>query len=149
MQAMRNAVAAALFALLAAPGGAAWGAVSGIAANGVVFLSGGVGADEREEMASRSGEFDLVVWTAERGSCGFVVPERLWVTDARGVLVFEMAPEGPITYLHLGPGRYVVRATFDGVAESQAVVIPAAGRRSVYFYWPAAQAAGPTRSNAR
>ncbi|MCX7892551.1 MAG: hypothetical protein N2544_09350 [Burkholderiales bacterium] len=149
MQAMRNVALAALFVVLAALGGAAWSAVSGIAANGVVFLSGGVGADEREEMASRGGEFDLVVWAAERGSCGFVVPERLWVTDPRGVLVFELAPEGPITYLHLGPGRYVVRATFNGVAESQAVVIPAVGRRNVYFYWPGAEAASPSRSNAR
>lgn len=144
MSALRDTAVAALAALLAAsPGGAAWGAVSGIAANGVVFMSGGVGADEREEMAVRAGEFDLTVWTAERGSCAFVVPERLWVTDARGATVFEIQPEGPVTYLHLGPGRYVVRATVEGVVESQTVVVPPAGRANAYLYWPAAAAGRP------
>jgi hypothetical protein len=129
--------------------GCAHAAVSGIASGGVVFMSGGIGETERQEMLTRESEFDLTIWTALKGSCAFVVSERLWITDAQGKAVFEMEPEGPITYLHLGPGRYTVTATYDGVIASQAVTIPAVGRRNVFFYWSSAQDVGPARTNPR
>ena len=129
--------------------GSAYGAASGIATGGVVFMSGGVGETERQEMTVRESEFDLTIWTALKGSCAFVVPERLWVTDAKGKAVFELEPEGPITYLHLGPGRYSVNANYAGVTVTHPVTIPAVGRRNVYFYWSSADDVGPARSNAR
>jgi hypothetical protein len=147
MKPSRKLAATIVSALLCASGANA--AVSGIAADGVVFMSGGIGETEREEMLARESEFDLTIWTALKGSCAFVVPERLWITDAKGRAVFEMAPEGPITYLHLGPGRYTVTVTYEGVIASQAVTIPAVGRRNVFFYWTSAADVGPTRANPR
>lgn len=141
-------LAALLFATLAGVG-CAHAAVSGIASGGVVFMSGGIGETERQEMLARESEFDLTIWTALKGSCAFIVPERLWITDAKGKAVFEMEPDGPITYLHLGPGRYTVTATYEGVIASQAVTIPAVGRRNVFFYWSSAADVGPTRATPR
>ncbi|MCU0898605.1 MAG: hypothetical protein MUC55_14075 [Burkholderiales bacterium] len=129
--------------------GCAHAAVSGIAAGGVVFMSGGIGETERQEMLARESEFDLTIWTALKGSCAFVVPERLWITDAKGKAVFEMEPEGPITYLHLGPGRFSVNAMYSGVTVTQPVTIPAVGRRNVFFYWSSAADVGPARANPR
>jgi hypothetical protein len=129
--------------------GCAHAAVSGIASGGVVFMSGGIGETEREEMLAREPEFDLTIWTALKGSCAFIVPERLWITDAKGKAVFEMEPEGPITYLHLGPGRFSVNAMYGGVTVTQPVTIPAIGRRNVFFYWSSAADVGPTRANPR
>jgi len=144
----RMTLAATLAGALACAGGA-FGAVSGIAAGGVVFMSGGIGETERQEMLARETEFDLTIWAALKGSCAFVVPERLWIDDAKGKAVFEIEPEGPITYLHLGPGRYRVNASYSGVTATQAVTIPVVGRRNVYFYWSSAEDVGPARSNAR
>ena len=129
--------------------GSAFGAVSGIASGGIVFMSGGVGETERQEMTARESEFDLTVWAALKGSCAFVVPDWIWVNDDQGVRVFEVAPEGPLTYLHVGPGRYTVGASFRGVIETRRVTISAVGRRNVYFYWSSAEDVGPARSNAR
>jgi len=139
---------ASLVATLAGVG-CAHAAVSGIASGGVVFMSGGIGETERQEMLARESEFDLTIWTALKGSCAFIVPERLWITDAKGAPVFEMEPEGPITYLHLGPGRYSVNAMYSGVTVTQPVTIPAVGRRNVFFYWTSAADVGPTRATPR
>ncbi|MCU0805558.1 MAG: hypothetical protein MUF79_10795 [Burkholderiales bacterium] len=147
MRSCRKLAPAIALAILCS--GTAAAAVSGIAAGGVVFLSGGIGETERQEMLTREPEFDLTIWTALKGSCAFVVPERLWITDAKGKAVFEMEPEGPITYLHLGPGRFSVNAMYSGVTVTQPVTIPAVGRRNVFFYWTSAAEVGPTRANPR
>jgi hypothetical protein len=105
------------------------------------YVSGGVGAEERDAMAARRGEFNLYVTFARRGGGEMLAGIALGITDRQRHPVLTADGVGPQVFVKLPPGTYWVNATFDGQEQSRSVTVDGKGGREVTFHWgPARQA---------
>jgi hypothetical protein len=122
----------ALALALAAP---AWGQLALQTSNGARYVSGGIGAGERDEMLLVLPDFNLKVITAAQGSGAFLSGVALVVLDARGGKVLETTLDGPWLMGRLAPGRYELLATHSGTTQKRMTTVPDKGHRVEHFYW--------------
>jgi len=85
----------------------------GITAQGYVYLSGGVGSDERIALEERGKGFNVkLVFAGTDGS--YLANVKLEIADDKGEAILSMTTAGPWFYIQLPPGIYHVKATFGG-----------------------------------
>jgi hypothetical protein len=104
------------------------------AAADVPYISGGVGADAREELLAKEKEYNLKIIAAEK-SGDYLADVKVVIESAKNERVLDTTMEGPILLARLAPGTYTIRATSDGQALTRTVTIPAQGLRQVDFRW--------------
>ena len=100
----------------------------------VPHISGGVGADAREELLAKEKEYNLKIIAAEK-SGDYLANVKVVIESARKEQVLDTTMEGPILLAKLAPGTYTIRATSDGQMLTRTVTIPAQGLRQVDFRW--------------
>ena len=100
----------------------------------IPYISGGVGADEREEFAAKEAEYNLKIVVAET-SGDYLADVKVVIESASKDRVLETVMEGPILLAKLPPGTYTIRATSGRNRLTQTVSIPAQGPRQVVFRW--------------
>lgn len=126
------AVAVAIGAFVALVTGAA--ALDRGVDRGVAFMSGGVGLDEREEIARWESSFNVKIVTATQGAGAFIA--SVHVDIHRGEeLVFDRTMDGPWLLLRMAPGRYVVTANADGRLRRAQLAVSATGRTTLVLRW--------------
>jgi len=101
------------------------------------WVSGGVSADERDEMVLALPDHNLKVLTAAEKSGAFLAAAQVVVRDAGGRTVFETSLDGPWLLARLPPGRYELVATVGGKSQMRTFTVPASGRREIFLYWAA------------
>jgi len=85
----------------------------GKTAQGFVYLSGGVGADERLALEERAKGFNVkLVFAGADGS--YVAEVKLEIADGKGDAILATTTTGPWFYIQLPPGIYNVKARFRG-----------------------------------
>jgi hypothetical protein len=100
----------------------------------VPHISGGVGADAREELLAKEKEYNLKIIAAEK-SGDYLANVKVVIESAGKEPVLDTTMEGPILLAKLAPGTYTIRATSDGQMLTRTVTIPARGLRQVDFRW--------------
>jgi len=100
----------------------------------VTHISGGAGADAREELLATEKEYNLKIITAEK-SGDYLAGVKVVIESARKEQVLDTTMEGPILLAKLAPGTYTIRATSDRQTLTRTVTIPAQGLRQVDFRW--------------
>ena len=100
----------------------------------VPYMSGGAGADAREELLAKEKEYTLKIIAAEK-SGDYLAGVKVVIESARKMQVLDTTMEGPILLAKLAPGTYTIRATSDGQTLTRTVTIPAQGLRQVDFRW--------------
>ncbi len=100
----------------------------------VPYISGGTGADEREELLAKEKEFNLKIIAAEK-SGDYLAGVKVVIESARKEQVLDTTMEGPVLLAKLAPGTYTIRATSGGQTLTRTVTIPAQGLRQVDFRW--------------
>jgi hypothetical protein len=103
----------------------------------VPYISGGVGADAREEILAKESEYNLKIVVAAT-SGDFLADVKIVIESARNERVLDVTMEGPILLARLTPGTYSVKATSDAQTQTKSVTIPAQGMRQMDFRWPRA-----------
>jgi hypothetical protein len=103
--------------------------------NGVTYLSGGVGADERDAMQSVQHEYTLWLSFEHEGDPVLSSDTHVAIRDAKGYLVLEAEAEGPWLMVKLPAGRYRVTAKQDDQSGSHIVAVGSKGvtRRAIRF----------------
>jgi hypothetical protein len=104
----------------------------------VSYLSGGVGADSREELLAKEKEYNLKIVAAET-SGDYLAGVQVVIQSARKEQVLDATMEGPILLAKLAPGRYTVTAVSDGQTLTRTVTVPAQGLGRVDFRWGTAK----------
>jgi hypothetical protein len=104
--------------------------------NGVSYLSGGFGEDERERLRSITGGDNLELSFALQSN-EYVGGANVLIKDAKGNNVLEAVSGGPLFLVDLPAGSYTVEATAMGKTLKQAVHVPSKGHAQVYFAWNA------------
>ena len=101
------------------------------------WVSGGVSADERDEMVMVLPDHNLKVLTAAEKSGAFLAGAQVVVRDAGGRTVFETSLDGPWLLARLPPRSYQLIATLGGKSQTRTFTAPASGRREIFLYWAA------------
>jgi hypothetical protein len=100
----------------------------------VPYLSGGVGADSREELLAKEKEYNLKIVVAER-SGDYLAGVKVVIESARKEQVLDTTMEGPILLAKLAPGTYTIMAVNDGQTLTRTVTVPAQGLGRVDLRW--------------
>jgi hypothetical protein len=104
----------------------------------VSYLSGGVGADSRDELLAKEKEYNLKIVAAET-SGDYLAGVQVVIQSARKEQVLDATMDGPILLARLAPGRYTITAVSDGQALTRSVTVPAQGLGRVDFRWGTAK----------
>ena len=106
---------------------------------GVNYVSGGVGEDERHALESLGKEFNLKLTFALK-SGQYLSDVNVRIVDSQGTLVLTATADGPLFYANLAPGTYSVEAGGFGESYRQSAKISGRQQTRLIFYWPASAA---------
>lgn len=101
---------------------------------GIRYVSGGVGQDERDYLKSVQHQFNLGLMFAAAGGA-FLSAVQITIQDARGNTVLDAVAEGPYFYAALPPGSYTVTASLDRQSQRKRVNVGAGRSARADFYW--------------
>jgi hypothetical protein len=109
-------------------------------ANGIEYMSGGIGSDEEALMQSIAprwpATFEFAIKDGKRAD--FAADVAVTVRDSAGRAVLaRVTAQGPFMVARLDPGRYEVEATLAGQTLKQAVEIHVGSPTRTLFLWPA------------
>ena len=103
--------------------------------NGIAYVSGGVGLDEREMIQELAKDFNLkLVFAVKTGN--YLAGVRVAIETAAGETVLETVADGPWFYANLPPGDYTVAAEAMGQREEEDVRVSKTGQSRLLFHWP-------------
>jgi len=107
----------------------------------VRYVSGGVGVGERLALAALHAEFNVHMSFAVKRTGNFIADVAVHIEDAAGKALLDAVSEGPWFYARLAPGRYRLRATYAGSAQTRDFTVRAGRHSEIYLYWddPAAR----------
>lgn len=102
--------------------------------NGITYMTGGIGLEERHAMEAAKGSYNLRVLLS--GLTGHFVGEALIsIRDDKGTEVLSTIA-GPIFYAQLPSGSYTISATHNGDTKTQRITA-GSGARQIGFAWAA------------
>lgn len=103
-------------------------------AEGVEYVSGGIGENAQQQLNERAKDFNLkLVFTLNEGN--YIADVNLAVKDAKGRTVVEDVAEGPIFLARLPAGQYSVTANYEGKTQTRKLKV-GKGLRTEYLRWP-------------
>ncbi|SFU98994.1 carboxypeptidase regulatory-like domain-containing protein [Pseudoduganella namucuonensis] len=105
--------------------------------NGIPYVTGGVGMEERQAMQSASPDYNLKLTFADRGSGEYRSAVAVDIRDMRSGVQVQADQAGPLFYTQLPAGRYKVTATAAGRQQQKVITVARHGDRSLAFYWDA------------
>jgi hypothetical protein len=103
-------------------------------ADGVSYVSGGVGEASIDRLNSLSAGFNLKLVFALRGG-DYLSGVKVTIADAAGKTLVAATTDGPWLLARLPAGSYEVVASFGGNAERRMVSIGTEKLRTVDFRW--------------
>jgi carboxypeptidase family protein len=103
----------------------------------VSVLSGGIGADARDQLAAQAKSYNLkLIFALSSGE--YISDVNVSIADAAGRKVADHTSDGPWMFAELPPGAYTVTASFNGKTETHKVTVGKQGQKVVDFRWPTA-----------
>lgn len=102
----------------------------------VVFVSGGVGGDERDTMQSIGADYNLHLLFSENSTGNYLSDVKVIIKDAGGNILVETVADGPMLFAKLKPGHYSVSADWDGHSIGKTANVDSKHRTSLSFAWP-------------
>lgn len=101
---------------------------------GVTFVSGGFGQDERDQLQAMQGQFNLkLVFAIDAGNYLGGIDVR--IRDQQGSTLVETRSDGPILMANLPAGTYTVAADNKGNEKERSVNVGSQGMTEVTFTW--------------
>lgn len=103
---------------------------------GVRYVSGGIGLDEREALRSLERNFNLkLTFAMDTGS--YLAGIEVRIADGDGNPVLTAISDGPIFLADLPAGRYTVAVTAEDETQASSVQLDTGGQRELIFRWRA------------
>lgn len=100
----------------------------------VPYISGGTGADARQELLAKERDYNLKIIAADK-SGDYLADVQVVIESARNERVLETTMDGPILLAKLAPGTYTISATSDTRTLTRRVTIAAQGLQQADFRW--------------
>jgi hypothetical protein len=90
--------------------------------NGIRFMSGGVGLEERAAMRQMAGNYNTKFIFATLSGC-YLADVKLSISAAGGKTLLDLTANGPWVYAKLPEGEYHVTAVVEGKKNVQKVAV--------------------------
>jgi len=103
--------------------------------HGIAYLTGGVGADERADMARTARDFNLKLVFAEP-SRPYLADVRVEIRDKSGTKLVDTSSDGPWFFARLPEGEYKVTVDHAGKKEEK-TVNTGTSLQTLTFFWKA------------
>lgn len=105
--------------------------------DGLRWICGGVGADERRALDALRPQANLEVVFASDKRGGYIAGAELAVLRGPGATpVLRITSEGPVCLLHAPPGPYTLRARIGSAERSRVVRVPEKGIARAVLSFP-------------
>jgi hypothetical protein len=102
---------------------------------GIPYVSGGVGLEEREALAAKYGNYNLKLMFAAKGG-EYLADIKVEISDSRGKKVLVATADGPWFFTNLPQGKYTVTVTTMGKEQQNKVTIGKGQKQTTLrFYW--------------
>jgi hypothetical protein len=101
----------------------------------IVYISGGIGADETAAIESVKGDYNLNVTSADKTG-HFRGDTEIVIRDMKKNVLLDVTAQGPLFYAKLPNGRYTIEGISDDQSRKQAVRITSEKNARVHFSWP-------------
>jgi hypothetical protein len=107
-------------------------------ANGIDYLSGGIGKDEAHAVERAAARWPLMMefMQIDHHRTAFTADVSVRVRDAQGLAVFQTRSDGPLLLARLKPGRYTIEATASEETLRRSVTVRASHTARISFVWP-------------
>jgi hypothetical protein len=134
----KGALAAGLFAMMLSPAFAQQSMDSSqympevMHQDGISYVTGGVGADETNAMKANARNYNLFISNSEKNG-SFTDSTSIVITGKQATLTVNDA--GPLLYVKLPPGEYVVRASNGDQKSERTVTVANKGQAQIHFIW--------------
>jgi hypothetical protein len=110
-----------------------------VSAQGIRYVSGGVGDDERAELDALSNQYNLRLLFAKQGSGEYLSAVHVNILDAHGGTVLTAESRGPWFFTQLPAGDYIVDVSTPGQGlqepQRQTAHIGGSGQSRLDFRW--------------
>ncbi len=106
-----------------------------VAEGGIPHVSGGFGLEERQALSDVSGDYNLKLVFAAKGSGAYIADVKLSIADMKGQKILETISNGPWFFAKLAPGRYKTTAEAAGQSQVQQVTVGSGRLAQLHFYW--------------
>ncbi|MBI3001436.1 MAG: carboxypeptidase regulatory-like domain-containing protein [Deltaproteobacteria bacterium] len=111
------------------------GIIKGKTNQGYPFMSGGIGADERQIMEESGKSYNLKLSFAEK-SGQYLSGVEVVIADEKGKEIARTTVHGPWFYIQLPAGKYSIRATLAGATKRiKDLDVPAKQRVFRLLHW--------------
>lgn len=100
---------------------------------GIAYMSGGVGADEREAMQGLARNYNLRLVFADKEGA-YLSDVKVDIRNAAGRDILSAVSNGPWFFAKLPNGRYKIQAEARGKSMTQSAVIGRERRTELKFY---------------
>lgn len=100
----------------------------------IVYMTGGIGDEERDEIRSRERDFNLKLLFAERDG-SYLGDVDVVVLTPKGESIFDVNSVGPFLLMQLPAGSYVIKTSMNGQTQQKRLAVSAKGRRDAIFRW--------------
>lgn len=107
-----------------------------VTADGITYLSGGIGKEEADYINARVRRYDLALYFVEQKTGKYLADVDLEIQDRSGNVVISKMIEGPIFLAKLPRGRYKIVATESGREKQRYTRINGKGVVRLVFHWP-------------
>jgi hypothetical protein len=102
---------------------------------GISFISGGIGLEEREALASMYKQYNLKLMFAAKGG-EYLADIKVDILDSRGKKVLVAVANGPWFFTNLPAGKYTVITSMMGKEKRNKVSIGKGQKQiTLAFYW--------------
>ena len=102
--------------------------------NGIAFVSGGVGEEERDEMLQMRGGYSFLLKIAAK-SGAYLGEAQVSIVAADKTVVLDTKMDGPWLLVKLPPGSYRLSVSSEGATQSRSFHVDAKGHREAVLYW--------------
>ncbi|WP_029977657.1 hypothetical protein [Pseudomonas sp. H1h] len=102
--------------------------------NGINYLSGGIGLDESKAIQQTSG-YNLHMTYSVGMQNEYAANVDVTIEKASGQPVLTLNQAGPLVYVQLPPGKYIVRATLNGQERRDVTDVGSGTARNLVFHW--------------
>lgn len=106
---------------------------------GIQYVSGGVGTDERQAIEALANQFSLRLMFALQDGGQYLADVQVSIREVEGHMTLDARSEGPLFFAQLPPGHYRVEATPSGmpdrIPQSKTVRLTGTGQSRLNFYW--------------
>ncbi|CAI8901009.1 Carboxypeptidase regulatory-like domain-containing protein [Pseudomonas sp. IT-P253] len=102
--------------------------------NGINYLSGGIGEDESKAIQQTTG-YNLHMTFSIGAENKYIPDVDLLIQKAPGQTVLTLSQAGPLVYVQLPPGKYVVIATRNGQERRDTTDVGSGTPRNLVFHW--------------